>query len=67
MKNNMGIIDRAVRIVFAIVVVILFFLNAISGTFAIVLLIIAAIFILTSVVGFCPLYLPFGMNTGKKK
>jgi hypothetical protein len=66
MKKNMGFIDKVIRILIALVVVILYFLNIISGTIAIVLLIISGIFILTSLIGFCPLYLPFGINTGKK-
>ena len=63
----MGTIDKAVRILIALVVVALYLTNVISGTLAIVLLAFSAIFILTSIIGFCPLYLPFGINTGKKK
>jgi len=66
MKKNMGNIDKAVRLVLALIVVILAFTNVISGTLAIVLLILAAIFVLTSLISFCPLYWPFGINTGKK-
>lgn len=67
MKKNMGTIDKVVRILIAIVIIVLYFVNVISGTLAIVLLILSAIFILTSLISFCPLYLPFGINTGKKK
>jgi hypothetical protein len=67
MKKNMGILDKAIRILIALVVIVLYFVHAISGTLAIILLILSGIFILTSLVGFCPLYLPFGINTGKKK
>ncbi|MFO7657003.1 MAG: DUF2892 domain-containing protein [Bacteroidales bacterium] len=67
MKKNMGTIDKVVRILIAIVIAVLYFTNVISGTLAIVLLIIAGIFILTGFIGFCPLYLPFGINTAKKK
>jgi hypothetical protein len=67
MKKNMGIADKVIRILVAIVIAILFFTNVISGTLGIVLLVLAAIFLLTSVVSFCPLYLPFGINTGKKE
>jgi hypothetical protein len=67
MKKNMGILDKVIRILIALVVVVLYFVHAISGTLAIILLILSGIFILTSLVGFCPLYLPFGINTGKKK
>jgi len=67
MKKNMGVADKIIRILVAAVVVILFFTNVISGTLAIILLIISGIFILTSFISFCPLYLPFGINTRKKK
>jgi hypothetical protein len=67
MKKNMGSIDKAIRLVIAAVVVVLAFTKVISGTLAIVLLILAAIFVLTSFISFCPLYTLFGINTGKKK
>ena len=67
MKTNMGLIDKVIRILVAIVVIALYFTNVISGTLAIILLILAGVFILTSLLGFCPLYLPIGINTGKKE
>ena len=67
MKKNMGTIDKIIRILIAVVVVILYFTAVISGTIAIVLLILSGIFILTSLIGTCPLYLPFGISTIKKK
>jgi hypothetical protein len=66
MKKNMGWADRIIRIIIAAVVVILFFTNVISGTLAIILLILAGIFALTSIIGFCPLYLLIGLKTCKK-
>lgn len=63
----MGIIDKVLRVLVAIVIAGLYFANIISGTLAIVLLIIAGIFILTSFMSFCPLYLPFGISTRKKE
>jgi len=66
MKKNMGTIDKVVRILVAIVIAGLYFANIISGTVAIILLILAGIFILTSFMSFCPLYLPFGLSTRKK-
>lgn len=66
MKNNMGTLDKAVRVSIAVIIGVLYFANIISGTWAIVLGVLAAIFILTSFVGFCPLYLPFKINTLKK-
>jgi uncharacterized membrane protein YtjA (UPF0391 family) len=65
MKKNMGNADRIIRFLVAIVVAILYFTNTISGTAAIILFVIAAIFLLTSFISFCPLYLPFGISTRK--
>jgi hypothetical protein len=67
MKKNMGTIDKAIRIIIAVIIVCLYFTNVISGTLGIVLLVFAGVFVLTSMIGFCPLYLPIGLNTGKKK
>jgi hypothetical protein len=63
----MGIIDRAIRILIAVVVVTLYLTNIITGTLAIILLVLSGVFLLTSLIGFCPLYLPFGISTKKKK
>ena len=67
MTKNMGSADRVIRVILAALVVGLYFANIISGTVAIVLLAFSAIFILTSMIGVCPLYLPFGLNTLRKK
>ena len=67
MKPNMGTIDIAIRLVIAAIVIILYFTHVISGIIAIILLIFAGVFILTSLLSFCPLYLPFGISTRKKK
>jgi hypothetical protein len=66
MKKNMGSIDRTVRVVLAVVVAILYFTDMITGTAAIILGIVAIVFLLTSLVGSCPAYLPFGLSTKKK-
>lgn len=66
MKKNMGGLDRALRILAAIVIVVLYYTNVLSGTLAIILLVLAAIFILTSFVSFCPLYYPFRFSTRKR-
>ncbi|NBL65156.1 DUF2892 domain-containing protein [Flavobacterium sp. NST-5] len=66
MKKNMGVIDKSIRFAIVILIGILYFTNVIGGTLAIVLGVIAVAFIVTSFVGFCPLYLPFGINTRKK-
>ncbi|WP_295793905.1 DUF2892 domain-containing protein [Mucilaginibacter sp.] len=63
MKRNMGTADRIIRVLAVIAIGVLYYTNLISGTLATVLLIIAIIFIATSLIGFCPLYLPFGIRT----
>jgi len=65
MKKNMGTIDKVIRILVALVVVVLIFTNVITGTLAYILLALSAVFVLTSFLGFCPLYLPFGLSTRK--
>lgn len=62
----MGFADKVIRISAAVVIAVLYFTGIISGTLAIILLIIAGILILTSFVGFCPLYAPFKFSTRKK-
>ena len=66
MKTNMGSADRIIRILIALVIITLYFTNMISGTLAIVLLVLSGVFILTSLISFCPLYTLFGLNTCKK-
>ncbi len=63
MKNNMGLTDRVVRVIIAAIIGILYFSGILSGTLGIVLMVVAAVFVLTSLLGFCPLYAPFGLNT----
>lgn len=67
MKANMGNFDRVLRAIIAAVISILFFTKVISGTLGIVLLVLGGVFLLTSFISFCPLYLPFGISTCKKK
>jgi len=66
MKKNMGGADRIIRIIIAIVVGILYYMEIISGTLGTVLLVLAGVFLLTSFINFCPLYTVLGINTGKK-
>ena len=63
MKKNMGPIDRILRIILAIVVAVLIYLGELQGTAAIILGSIAGIFLLTSLISFCPLYTLFGLKT----
>lgn len=67
MKANMGNVDRVLRAIIAAVIAILFFTKVISGTLGTVLLVLGGVFLLTSFISFCPLYLPFGISTRKKK
>ena len=67
MTKNMGNADRMVRIIVAVLVAALYYNGTIEGTLGIVLLVLAGIFVLTSLVSFCPLYKPFGINTCKAK
>jgi hypothetical protein len=67
MKKNMGFVDKFVRVLAAVIIAVLYLTHVISGLLALILLIIGIIFIVTSLLGFCPMYLPFHINTGKKK
>ncbi len=67
MTKNMGTVDRIVRVALAIVIAILYFTGAISGTVAIILGILAVVFLATSFISFCPLYAPFKISTAGKK
>jgi len=66
MKKNMGTVDKVIRILVAVVLVVLYFTHVITGVLAIILLAVAAIFVVTSFLSFCPLYWPFGLSTREK-
>jgi hypothetical protein len=66
MKKNMGSTDKIIRIAVAVVIAILYFTHVISGTLALILGAFAIIFIITSFISVCPLYIPFGLSTRKK-
>lgn len=66
MKPNMGSLDRLLRTLAAVIIGILYMANVITGTTAIVLMGVALVFLFTSLISFCPLYYPFGINTAKK-
>ena len=63
MKKNMASGDRVIRFAIAALIAVLYFTGTISGTLGIVLLVLAGVFVLTSLVSFCPLYAPFGIST----
>ena len=67
MKANMGSTDKIIRILAAVLIAVLYFTNQIEGITATILLIIAGAFILTSFIGVCPLYIPFGISSKSQK
>lgn len=67
MKVNMGSADRIIRLVLAVLFAVLYFTKTVTGTAGIILLVLAGIFLVTSLVRFCPLYTLLGMNTCPKK
>ena len=66
MTKNMGNFDRAFRLIIVVAIGAAYLMGALSGTPAIVLGVVAAAFLLTSIVGTCPAYLPFGLSTRGK-
>lgn len=67
MKKNMGIIDRSIRILIAVIIAGLYYTDYLTGTLGIILLAFALIFVITSLISFCPLYYPFKIRTNKRK
>jgi len=63
MKKNMGISDRIIRVIIAAVIAVLYFTETLNGTLGIILLVVAAVFVLTSFISFCPIYRVFGIKT----
>lgn len=66
MTKNMGSLDRVIRVAVALLIVVLYLTGQISGLAAVILGILALVFILTSTVGFCPLYAPFRFSTRRR-
>ncbi len=67
MKKNMGSADRIIRVIIAAIIIALYYTGVISGILGIVLIVLSAVFVLTSLVSVCPLYLPFRLSTLRKK
>ena len=67
MKKNVGSIDKVIRIILAAVIGILAITQMISGIFAVLMLILAGVLILTTVISFCPIYYPMGISTAKNE
>lgn len=66
MNLNMGSWDRIVRLLITLLIVILLIAGVLKGALVIILGIIAIIFFITGLTGFCPLYVGFGLSTKKK-
>ncbi len=66
MKKNMGTTDKLIRVFLAIVILALILKGVLTGTAAVILGIFAAAFVLSSMLGFCPLYAPFKINTTRR-
>lgn len=66
LNKNMGTLDQIIRLVIAATIAVLYFTGNLSGLAAIILGILAVVFVVTSFVSFCPLYLPFGLSTRKQ-
>ena len=67
MKKNMGALDKIIRISVAIIAALLVYFEVVQETLAYILMAVAVIFVLTSLVSFCPIYGIFGLNTCKVK
>ena len=67
MKKNMGIADKVIRTIIAIVFLALYFTNVLTGTLGIVLIVLSVVFLLTSLVSFCPLYALLGISSKPKE
>ena len=65
MRKNMGNIDRIIRTLVAVVIGFLLLTGKLSGALAIILGIFAVILLVTSIIGWCPAYLPLGISTRK--
>ena len=66
MKPNMGTVDRIIRVIVAALFAYLYFGGIVTGALGIVLVVLAVVFLATSVIAFCPLYLPFKLSTRKE-
>ena len=65
-NKNMGTLDRTIRVAIAVVIAVLYFSGYLSGLTATILCILAVVFVITSFIGFCPLYTVIGLSTCKK-
>lgn len=66
MKTNMNYTDRIIRILGALAIGVMYYANMFSGALAIILLFLAGVLVITSIVGFCPVYTFFALGSVKK-
>lgn len=67
MIKNLGSVDKGIRIFLAVVLTTLYLTDVITGTLGLVLIGLSVLFVLTSLISFCPVYLPFGLSTLRRK
>ena len=67
MKKNVGFIDRIVRVLLFVIAALLYFTGTLSGTSGLIVLIAGAVLLLTSLMGFCPIYFSVGISSLRKK
>jgi ABC-type uncharacterized transport system permease subunit len=67
MKKNVGSIDKIVRLVIAVIAVYVAYKGMVASPWDYVLYAVAAIMVITSLMGSCPLFSIFGINTCKVK
>jgi hypothetical protein len=67
MKRNMSTLDRIIRTIIAVLFAVLYFTGVVPGTLGVVLLVIGVVFVLTAILGWCPIYGLFKLSTSKSK
>ena len=67
MKKNMGNLDRIIRVIIAVIFAALYLTKTVTGTIGLVMLVLGIVFLLTSAISFCPLYVLLGLNTCSKE
>jgi len=67
MKKNLGTVDKIIRVLLAAIITVLYFTGVVTSTLGIVLMVLAVIFLLTSIISICPIYLALGLSSAPKK
>ena len=66
MKRNMGILDRIIRVAIVVAIAVLYFVHVLSPVASIILGVLAVVFLLTSIIGMCPIWMALGISTKRK-